>query len=525
MSFRRRSAAALAAFSLCVWVSTTIPTRGQPPAAAAAFRKEAPRPGEAGVRVKEMYNGKRPVTQGPDVAQNRKDLQVVAKSLVFPVTHAEYYFPPEPKGELKPAPAGNSIQDRISDLDRYVLQPTVASKYNTDQVDYIREFGAALAESLKELNLNAPSTPDYIRVNGGRMLAVAAKSGAPALAPLVTDMLTSPNTRPELQNYALEAAKGLLAAYDPNKSDDANNKHAHLTTGADLYHLVKAVEEVVLRDKPYTRPAAPTAPPPPPPSAPKDAKDAKTKAVAGTDSPAAPKAPAPPAKAPAAAPPAAPGGRLVADPAPAMTKEQLQVFHYIRRAAIRALAQTRFPVITHPNGKDAARPLYTLAKVAVADATLTVLPAADEAAEAVVGLCNCQNLRGVNVDVQAHCVAIGVMIFAQPKTTNFEDNKMLPWRGYAARLGAALSLWQGVVQNSAATQKYIPIVGALVQIVRDRVLSPIERGSAAGQEAPTLEPVAGWRTQYPAASGQLYPDAPNLLLKPNPNRVIVDSPR
>jgi hypothetical protein len=535
MRLPRRPAAALSALLLSVGVSVT---SAQPPAPPTAekFRKEPPRPGEASQRVRDMRDGRRQVILGSEVKQNKADLRVMAKYLVYPVTDPKYYYATDlvlkgDKGGLAPPPAGERIEDRVRDLDNYILKPVSAkAKFATDQVDYIDEFGKALDETFRELNLNAPATPDFVRVNGGRMLSVSCQSGAPALYPLVTELLTSPLTRPELTVYALHAAGNLLAAHNPNNLGEPSREGRHTAPPADVFKLVQAVEAHVLRDKPYTRPAPPTAPPATPPAPPMGPEPKAADPKAPAAKPADPKA-LPAAKTPAAAakaPPAPqPAGRLESSPAAEFTPDQEAVFHFLRRAAVRALAQVRYPTLNvPPDEATKLYPLFTLAKVAVSDVSLPLPPTPEEAAEATLGLCNAVSYRGVNVDVLADAVAQGVANFARRKVaaeSGPDTPQTVPWKRYSLRLSVALGQFRSTVANRSETSKYRQTVDALFETADGQVFRPIiAAGGAAGQQGPGLQGIDDFiRTnKEKAKSGQLYlenPD-PSRVLKPAPAR-------
>src|SRR5262249_34340883 len=125
------------------------------------------------------------------------------------------------------------------------------------------------------------------------------------------------------------------------------------------------------------------------------------------------------------------------------TPEQLAVNAYIRRQAVKALAQCRFASITVPPSGPTTYPAHTLARVIYSDPVITPPPNPAEIAEATLGLCNMSPPRGYNEYAAADAVATGIIAFATPRAVDKSDHRY-PWRTYAARLTEGLRLWKGV---------------------------------------------------------------------------------
>ena len=85
-----------------------------------------------------------------------------------------------------------------------------------------------------------------------------------------------------------------------------------------------------------------------------------------------------------------PGSILPVPAGTTLGKDQQEVLTFIRRQAIRALAQVRFAelrVAKEPGPGD-LYPAFTLAQIAVSDPAISPPPTETEIAEAVIGLCN-----------------------------------------------------------------------------------------------------------------------------------------
>ena len=215
-----------------------------------------------------------------------------------------------------------TTESLINEMNRSILVPLPESKIGVDQADYIRELGIALDTELK-IVIERSSVP-VVRVNAMRMLAAACKSGAQVHWPTVTGFIASAKTPTEVKYYAFQAAGNLLAAYDLN--DYQTRKHAHKPK--EVNDLVAVLQAAVAK----------------------------------------------------------PGAIMPVPAGTPMTSEEIDVLTFIRRAAIRALAQCRFS--DKPLGGTEVYPAFTLAQVATSDPAIQPPPTETEIAEAVIGLCN-----------------------------------------------------------------------------------------------------------------------------------------
>src|SRR5262249_17234049 len=129
------------------------------------------------------------------------------------------------------------------------------------------------------------------------------------------------------------------------------------------------------------------------------------------------------------------------------TSAEKDAFRYVRREAIRALAQTRYPAIM--NKKQFVGTPTALALVRVlADDGIAPEASLSEKLEAAVGLCQLQtNLAdGYQPDYAAH--AVGQFAVELAKEFNNRKNagagqiEDYPWKYYATRLFDALKAWK-----------------------------------------------------------------------------------
>jgi hypothetical protein len=194
--------------------------------------------------------------------------------------------------------------------------------------------------------------------------------------------------------------------------------------------------------------------------------------------------------------------------------EKIAILRFYRRAAIRALAQVRFPIVTHPSTNDKVYPLWPLAKIAVNDGSVSPPITPDEVAEAVTGLCNYQQFRGVEVDVLLDIIALGVFNFASPKAAATDDRSIL-WRVYAARVGAALDHLRKTAANNAGLTQYAGKVNSLADAAAANVLSRIDKlGAGQTTQPPAPNELQAWRSRNPVPALAPFTDAKGMVLKP-----------
>jgi hypothetical protein len=473
-----------------------------------SYRMEGkPLDGPGLTRLQDMKTGKlRP--RGPQEAANKALLKQAAENYVYRVTQDQYYVGGD-TGELKPKTGlDQSLDEVFRDVEIYVLVPKPGERLSLDQVHYIEDFGAAIDQAVVAVLTSKGLPPPVIRVNAARMLAASARSGSPAHAKTVTALLTNQffkdkdgkpiETPPDVLLWAMKAAEYLLAAPDPTAIGTANPAR-HTLKEPDLVPLVQALDNLVLNNPPVAGRAAPwkpelaVKPPPPPPTAGGAPGEAQQP---------------PPQTEPQPQPQ---GGRL--DPR-SYTPEQTALVQYFRRQAIRALAQVRFDAV---GGNEApeVRPGFTLAKVAVNDMSINPPPTVAEVGEAALGLCDMHPSADLNVDALLHAAAYGTYLFFGPKVGD-PQNRLIPWRIYAARVTAAYGQLQKNAQMNPRLSPFRQQINALAEIVTNDLAGPVERGDQT--TPPRLERITQWlQTNAPAKPG-LYGDGQQYRLNPRPLR-------
>jgi hypothetical protein len=425
-------------------------------------------PGDMIIRMGELKEGKL-LTRGPDEKANRELFRQIAQFYVFKVTHEQFYATSD-TGELKARLPDQTIDGMLAELEsRFILVPPTDVRITGAQIDYIMDFGAALDAAVVAV-LSNKTPPAIIRVNAARMLALAAKTGAPAHGKTILALLDNKffkrdgkptETPPEVLYHTLRAAEGFLAAHDPRQFETPRAGYHWQMFKADdlpdLLALIKVLETMALKgpavaDKAYVPPVAP-------------AVKAATSDPATTD----PQTPAPKVE------------------AKASTAEQIALVKYFRRQAVRALAKVRFDTLPlEASAAGEVRPALTIAKVAVADASINPTVTAAESIEAVIGLSGILPSQNLNVELVIEAVGRGVRssyaFQGRPQT-----EKTIPWKMYSARLKVALDGWKKNAANNPRLRPHLNEITALANLITTDLLDPIDK-----DQKPVLNRLDAW---------------------------------
>ncbi len=434
------------------------------------YKKVAPEPGEARGKIAEFKDGKFALTK--PTKEDRDVFNAMGQYLVNRVTYAEYLIGPE-STDLKPRPPEKTVNELIADLRKFLIVPQADGKLTLPQEDYIRELGIALDKSLAAILLveKAKIPPSIIRVNAGRLLAVACESGAPAHWPTVIALLKNPETPPELYFYALKGAEGLLGGFDVSRLGrlDAGPEQSETT----FHDLIRLLEDAVVKGPPILGKIY----------------------VEGSQS------------------------TLVTDPKAKpspLLPEQIVAIRLYRLQAIRALGRLRNDTVA---GKvkpaTEVRPVFTLARVAIGDPAISPAFGNKEIAEAVIGMARINPGANLNIDELAYAMAYGTRIVFSAKASNAEDAS-LPWKGSASRMNAAFQEWQAnCAKNPRVVVKQKEAINSLVKKANDGLFVPTlnPTAGAGGVNAVQLAPVEEWlQANKPTSDQQLFADVKTFKL-------------
>ena len=167
---------------------------------------------------------------------------------------------------------------------------------------------------------------------------------------------------------------------------------------------------------------------------------------------------------------------------PGTPEAQIDGFRLVRREAIAALAQGRYPTLA-----DKSRPAWLLLKVAARDGILPE-PRLDERVEAAIGVAHAQ--PDLDKDYQPDYAAHQLGLFAADFTAHYAQSKQgsitdasVPWKVDAARLNEALEQMKAQAKNAYVTKVVDETVKLLTNIEKAVATNPFDLEQALRKEA------------------------------------------
>lgn len=152
------------------------------------------------------------------------------------------------------------------------------------------------------------------------------------------------------------------------------------------------------------------------------------------------------------------------------TPEEIEGFRWLRREAVRALAQIHVPTVS-----DKVRPALVLARFAGNDERIQPPPRIDERVEAAIGLARMQSSedKRYQADYAAGQIAKCIGVFAQTynkereDTKNAKEKQSRPWRVDAAQLKDALAAMKMINDKNAFVVQVVdrgtPLLNKVIQ--------------------------------------------------------------
>jgi hypothetical protein len=143
---------------------------------------------------------------------------------------------------------------------------------------------------------------------------------------------------------------------------------------------------------------------------------------------------------------------------PGSPPEEVEGARMLRREAIRALAQTRYPAVAQ-NGELKGRTAQVLLRVARKDG-LNPEPRVDEQVEAAIGIARLQSklYEDYQPDYAAYHVGFVVVDFANAYNGVAQKNEERGWKYYAARLNEALAYLKADVSKNVKDKQVVQYV-------------------------------------------------------------------
>jgi hypothetical protein len=194
---------------------------------------------------------------------------------------------------------------------------------------------------------------------------------------------------------------------------------------------------------------------------------------------------------------------------PNATPEEVEAFRYVRRQAIRALAQTRFPAIVNKKEFIGTPTALALCRILVDDG-ISPTASLSEKLEAAIGLCQLQTNLTSPVDYYpdyaAHAVGLFVVELGKAYNNRPQGQTDYPWKVFATRLLDALKAWKEANANNDSG-KYIAALSDKV----DTMIRTVQRKQG-NVEVNTLQ---AW-LQNPSPNTSLFKGHPEAVVKPAP---------
>jgi hypothetical protein len=185
------------------------------------------------------------------------------------------------------------------------------------------------------------------------------------------------------------------------------------------------------------------------------------------------------------------------------------VTQYIRREAVRAMAQVKNSVVRDRQRQPIARPLWTLLRVARGDTTISPPYSESERIEALIGVCLMRPDDLVNLDTVAFYVSQSLLElgdYHNQQRAQFVNNPRykptIAWKLYGYRLSDALK------QLKANAEKLPPNKGQPVVKLVDAALTRfVSKMEVEGIMAvPDAQPLVSWQSTNKPKSNQVFTD-------------------
>jgi hypothetical protein len=194
--------------------------------------------------------------------------------------------------------------------------------------------------------------------------------------------------------------------------------------------------------------------------------------------------------------------------------DERAALHYIRKDAIAALAETRYPGVLKTENKKAIieRPTALMLLRIMRKEGITPPSSVEEQVNAAAGLCRLKSraLDQYHVDYAAHQIGQFVVEFVTVHNSGQAKIATSQWRVLANRLSRALEELKADVEGRQGA-KYVTAMAAQA----DELLKPMIDSKA--DVRPSPEKLSVWLEQNKPASANLYDGTPEALTRAAPS--------
>lgn len=187
-----------------------------------AYAADIPKPPDANRYrgdVAKMRSGsiklKDPEAAKAEWAKNQKSIDTVAEWLAYTLATPPYNGEPVPREDKTPAFVDRSMSALMQEVEFFTtLNPPASNqgKLLVEQVEFGVEFGKALGKAVQVVLDN--SARPIERINGVRMLSIAARMPCPDLADRFMAVIANPKTSDAEKIYAFQGLKNLMEQVD-----------------------------------------------------------------------------------------------------------------------------------------------------------------------------------------------------------------------------------------------------------------------------------------------------------------------
>lgn len=195
-----------------------------------------------------------------------------------------------------------------------------------------------------------------------------------------------------------------------------------------------------------------------------------------------------------------------------VTFDEAMVIQYVRREAVRAMAQFKYPVLRNNQRETVGKPIWTLIRVARNDPTM--LPGYGfhplERIEALIGICSMQTDLTVNLDSVAYLVNDTLIELAGQQAIDKSEvlkdarNKpIVPWKITGYRLKEALTQWKTTTERLPAARNP-KTASDYADTAISKMLGKLEAEGVSAQ--PDVRSLANWKTDRKPKVAQVLSD-------------------
>jgi hypothetical protein len=326
----------------------------------------------------------------------------------------------------------DAMSSLVQDAMRRTLMPAPSyADLKLEQRQFVDEFGKAMVNHLTGLVLNNPNKP-WVRVNAARMASEVGKMGYDGTAELCIKILEKEDESDGVKLWALKGLHNLFAIVpDPKVAPEKTvfqKKNAGVLSPLERKSILALINFIQRKVQ------------------------------------------------------------FPEDLNPKQRAEAEDAVRYVRREAVRALANVRVQSVKSNLNEVESRPALELLKIARRDLP-EPSPSAAEMTEAIIGFCHLKpdRDRDLQIDYAAYHIGKSIYEVVQFRVQNPFDTS-IPWKATANRLIDALGTWRKNADDMKLQDA--KLIKDLIDKCEAQALKPIESGVQGNP--PDILPLTTW---------------------------------